>query len=438
MDRVRRRTWAGIVGSKRTGRAIRPSRSIRPVPRASWFAEDPPLARPLDDVQPYARFASPPVSVVASLGSSCASNECASNSQPSASTLGPLRSHEGGAGGTLVPSWMPIRTVRLALLAMFTGACPAPFGFLGSTLDFPTSGRLALPPAAYVPARLCETSNAEALPPLSLARVASWALPEEYQASGVAVSSDAKQLMVWTSRSSQILIRKEFREYEVTLVGLQGFLAAAFEDDTLIQVVDPYGKRIIRVSTRGTRLASWPLQGYRVLAAHRGEDTWFVALQESREDTVPIIVEVAPGVAREHHLPDSVGVSVRDVIHLTAHGGGVFVSTSRPPFRIVFVPGEPRTASDIRAIRDIELDSTRSWVALPILPLDRAYVQTIADLGSDRRLIRLIDCRGAEARTLELDAPIGFVASVPRHRILVSVDAVEGVQVAVYEWRWTR
>lgn len=69
-----------------------------------------------------------------------------------------------------------------------------------------------------------------------------------------------------------------------------------------------------------------------------------------------------------------------------------------------------------------------------MLSLDRGWIQTLADLRSDRRVIVVFDSTGAEVRRLEMDAPFGFVASSRDPQEVVALRALGKAELIFYRW----
>lgn len=289
---------------------------------------------------------------------------------------------------------------------------------------------------------------------LVLEQVAAVALPEDFPPSGAGVG-DNGDVIVWSAARSDLLLvdSKEAVTYlrfgsnepptaatfvgprgdvEV-LIGVTGRVATLRRDGTLV------GERI---------LMDWIDSG-KVYTAARSRSGWVVAIGDSMGRTVVVQEDngrhPASIIARfsdsEHtqRLPDSL---LRRAVHLTATEGGVLISQWWPPFPSVLVSPQGkrlstlRPASDAYALGIDSLDRRRAQVAMPALPLDRWFVQTLSDLRGDGRDLVLFDPDGNEIRRTSLNVPLALVASAPRANLLVAFRRTDIMELVKYRWRW--
>jgi len=93
------------------------------------------------------------------------------------------------------------------------------------------------------------------------------------------------------------------------------------------------------------------------------------------------------------------------------------------------------------------LDTTRSdlagrgafrprWVSTGWADLGSAFLQVVADLRSDRRLLFLFNSEGSLMRETVLDFPFGVLDTDIERRLLLAVRRPDGVELAVYSWSW--
>lgn len=76
--------------------------------------------------------------------------------------------------------------------------------------------------------------------------------------------------------------------------------------------------------------------------------------------------------------------------------------------------------------------------SLSVLELDQGYVQSLADLKSDKRYLVLYDLRGAPIRVSQVDAAFGLVSAVPGTRGALAFTELGGDRLLVYKWRWSQ
>ena len=78
----------------------------------------------------------------------------------------------------------------------------------------------------------------------------------------------------------------------------------------------------------------------------------------------------------------------------------------------------------------------RSWVGLAVIPLDRGFIQTLADPRSDRRLLVRYDETGNVAAVTELSVPVGFMDSRPELNLALGLRETDRKEILVYRWHW--
>jgi hypothetical protein len=123
---------------------------------------------------------------------------------------------------------------------------------------------------------------------------------------------------------------------------------------------------------------------------------------------------------------------------LAATPDGVLLTEAEPPFRtwrvrpegagVPFAPTGPGSP---------ESTGVQRWVSAPVLDLGDAMVQTLSDLGSDRRVLVLYDRHGREQRKTVLAVPMALVGITGDRRYLVGVRDLGRAEVVLYAWRFT-
>jgi len=81
-------------------------------------------------------------------------------------------------------------------------------------------------------------------------------------------------------------------------------------------------------------------------------------------------------------------------------------------------------------------DDPASYIAMPILPIGGGFVQTLADLGSDRRIMILYSAVGTILRTTAIDAPLALVAHSQASGRLLALRRAGSTEVVGYSWDW--
>jgi hypothetical protein len=83
-----------------------------------------------------------------------------------------------------------------------------------------------------------------------------------------------------------------------------------------------------------------------------------------------------------------------------------------------------------------ELAITTDWVALPLVEIGRAFLQTLVDPHSDGRRLIVFDSTGTIMQQSAIDGAIAFVAADSSNRVLFGARITTHAEIVVYRWRW--
>ncbi len=291
-----------------------------------------------------------------------------------------------------------------------------------------------------------DTAEAQPEPRLRLVETASWPPPDSFERSGVA-ASDAPNLLLWSRAVGQLILLTEKldqRRYGFLPDGVRPRFAALVGDSS-IEVIAEGSREIHRMSLAGgpteTRAIDAPES---IIAAARDADGW-IFLTRSPDGQLSLRRErwAQTGTRRSAGWVNGrkdgyamIAGAEEIVLTQTARPHAVRVFDKALRLRRSFQPGAdvlPRTQG--KAAAD---SSPALWTSLAAIPLDRGYIQTIADLASDRRIVVLYDEVGNSVRATDLKVALGFTASVPPRRLLFASRRLNTVEIVRYEWCWTR
>jgi hypothetical protein len=279
-----------------------------------------------------------------------------------------------------------------------------------------------------------------------LRQMAVFTLPDGFAITGITLGS-ADRLLIW-SVHPPCVFQLSAEEWQILGRGLLRHpISAAYGNDMgSIEIIDAALLQIIHFSADGHLAEQVGIYGLPDLsAATRSTDGWYV-LPGPRSD--PYVYRVDPD-GRAHRVA-AVPVSdawqadsTRAVLILSPDTDGVLLSSRFPPFSSVRVAHSgqvypfplPALASKLKDETDPAV-GRGIWVALPMLEGPAGYIQTYADLTSDRRVIAVFSTGGSLLREVTLEMPVGFQASLPRQSLLVGVTRLNAVEIRLYRWRW--
>jgi hypothetical protein len=215
---------------------------------------------------------------------------------------------------------------------------------------------------------------------------------------------------------------------------------AAFwnDEDRQLEVVDAGAGQVVSLTREGRVLGRWPLPLSGVGSAARTRTGWFVGVH-SPDKTYRVAAVGRRGHSEVLQLADS--DSYQDY-SLVADSARLLVWSMRRGFAVSVVEHgavsfvfRPDSIGAYKAVPDDTLDALR-WVALRPVPLDRGYLQVLADLKSDDRRLILYDRSGREVRRSRLDVAVGPVSSRPDHQTLLMARITNDQELIFYRWHW--
>ena len=202
----------------------------------------------------------------------------------------------------------------------------------------------------------------------------------------------------------------------------------------ILEVVtrDPPALHLVRTDDGRVERTTAFLDGV-LLKAARGTEGWYLLFQS----------EEGKGVLRLSS-GSYVDASASAGELTVGPDGRLWVTATRYPFSAETLWAGAGTQQALRP-REHLLDSLRAsagqpdfatWVSLPLVALDRGYLQSIADLASDRRLIVAYTASGHVLSEVVIDAPLGLLLGATEGPRVYGVRRTNGLEIVEYHYRW--
>lgn len=128
-----------------------------------------------------------------------------------------------------------------------------------------------------------------------------------------------------------------------------------------------------------------------------------------------------------------------DPVHLHVGQEGLVVSRVRPPFGGFLIDWSGRGATEFPPLIPPGASSAEElgkWIAMPVIGLDRGYLQSFGNPNSDRRVFSVKPALSSEARMTSMDVPLVFLAANPSSSVLVGALDLGRLELVGYRWRW--
>jgi hypothetical protein len=291
------------------------------------------------------------------------------------------------------------------------------------------------------------SASSQYLPVLHLEEVFHQALPADFTPAGITIDHLGR-LIAWSANDSGVLlIDQDGQQRQLRHSELRMPLALA-HTVTGVEVIDRNGGTLFRFDSDGEVRDSLSLSvDGELVAAVRTDSEWYVgvrglggALQiiSAVPDQITVSASVLGTIQRKG------GDGPYSATHIRVSEAGLIVSMGDPPFEVWTIRNghapERLLAVDLGEIlarADLDPATAHRWVGLPAVPLEGSIVlQTFADLGSDYRLLVLVEHERGVTRFRRIAAPIGFVDRVPESGLLFAVRRTVGFEIVGYSWRW--
>jgi hypothetical protein len=275
--------------------------------------------------------------------------------------------------------------------------------------------------------------------PLQLRQVQVHQFPDSLRLTGVAAGPEG-ELVTWSRLTGSVLWLRNGTWQSVGSGQLRRPIVAALPEHTgRMEVLDVGLGEILAYSPAGEIVQRTSFDTVpSVAAAARGVDDWYIVRDSigrkridriSDSGRVETIATLPRPVAGP---PDSTGVT------LSYAPAGLLVSHRSAPYRAYLVRNTGETIpfavpSGIMESRDDGHSPAATWAAFPVVPIPNGYLQTYADLTSDRRLVATYASDLRLLRSTPLDLPLTFHASSIDASTLIGFTRLSEVEIHVFE-----
>lgn len=305
-------------------------------------------------------------------------------------------------------------------------------------MRIPSSGLLAL--VAVLFGAPAGGVAQEGGPRLRLTEQFSTTIPDSLDVSSIAASEDGR-LLLWAPTRPVLTL---LRDGVISSIG-RGVVVvpagAAFvgrHGDT-VEVVDAVRSSLVAVSLADGNHVERPLVvPGTIYNAARSRIGWYVGSVDS-QGTYAVYHLAAGGATPVFRIPaDSLGDGAVRGAHLATEGDDVLVTQVHPPFASFRVGSDGKSSLSFLPVGGMTEPVGRPsrWFPLPIVPLGDGYLQVLADLAGDDRLLVTFDREGNVLRRANVSLPVGFVTSIPASRLLVGSRSIETREIVGYTWSW--
>lgn len=226
-------------------------------------------------------------------------------------------------------------------------------------------------------------------------------------------------------------------------ISTKDVVGAGYSDEAVTVFRAGDSPEIRRYSRSGRILASKPVLGAPdLLEAVRLKDDWYLLTVDEEGRATVSKVAATDSLARPLILLPPPYPGEAPQYQLRVGIGGLIVTMSSRPFTALEIPladDHPHRSIETALVDPAGLarGDFQGWQSLPLLSLDRGYVQVLADLHSDQRILVVFGPDGSQSRVQHLSVPFGLISSLPASKLLLGArDLGDTVQFVLYRWQW--
>lgn len=303
--------------------------------------------------------------------------------------------------------------------------------------------------AAFVIASIALSLGCEPEPSLVLEQVSSIAFPDSFSATGVR-SNRKGGFIAWARESGTIAIFDGPKSRSFVVDGALGVVGLGFDDQGVAEAMiessgthqGAYDVLLVSIPATALSTAVSVRVDARLLQAERSGSLWYMTTITPDSAIAVLRRDSAGGVQPIRIVRDvaHAGEGVRK-LHLSADSSELLLTFADAPFTVERIDSLGRRLVQSAPLLDervrIAIDSMPGaiWVSLPAVPLDRGYIQTIADLRSAQRILVLSGRDGNVVSARAFSVPLGFVESEISARRLCAVRTLDARELVCYRWQ---
>ena len=270
---------------------------------------------------------------------------------------------------------------------------------------------------------------------LVLNEVSSHPLPEQFNLVGLSSSED-DQIVIW-GREPNVVLRfnKTFVSDGEWLLPANVPPLSVWADVDRIEVVTSNPPAIHVFRDGETSGGSQPIAiDGAVREAARGREGWYVLWESPRTGALTVRF---PGEGESRVAPPYGGLTVDDRER-------VWLTEIRSPFSIYDLTDDDEASAvmqpETRTLESLLAESgakdASNWASVPVVVVEGGFIQTLADLASDRRIFIVYGPDGQPLSATPLGVPLGFVDSTKSPPRIYGARRTNILEIVEYAYGW--
>ena len=263
-------------------------------------------------------------------------------------------------------------------------------------------------------------------------------LPRDRLLTGAALSPSGDLVVARFARNRGVRLYGESTARDILVNEVDEAIGLEFLSEERLEVVDAASGHVLTTDTKGAVDSRRVLSGSRhATAAARTATGWILAIADS--DSTPSRLQL-PDEGRIW-VPDS---SYSRTLGLSGGRGEALVWQDSSPFRVwrIGVGAEwPPVAFEPVSVDWFDDDvasalgqSPTIWSVTSVVAVESGYVQTMANRGTDDRLLLWFNERGRFLRYARIQVPFGFVTAAANAPMILAIRTLNDSELVKYSW----
>jgi len=263
------------------------------------------------------------------------------------------------------------------------------------------------------------------------------ALPSDHLLKGAALSPSGDLVAAWFAENSGIRAYGGSAPRDLLVEEIGRAVGVEFLTNERFEIVDVASGEVVTADTAGVEYSRRDLRGSRqASAAVRTGTGWILAISDSNSTPSHVKLPQWSGT----WTPDS---TYTWTLGLSRDRKGALVWQSFSPFRAWRIGVEPEWTSE--EFEPVSADwfgdngaslreSPAIWSVTSVIAVGPGYVKTLANRGTDDRLLIWFDKDGQFRRSTSVTAPFGFVAAAAEAPVVLAMRTLNDSELVKYSW----
>ena len=258
------------------------------------------------------------------------------------------------------------------------------------------------------------------------------AVPDTFAPTGLELSANGT-IVAWSQETGKAF-RFDHKGGQRQLILPSGSqpVGGAISSNGIVEIFETKRASIYRFSSAGQLLNIQRTSVKSAYSAVKVSSSWFILQRLSGDTVVMLQYDTTGKKVTLHKAQLRAGEATSMTRGKDSHE--LLLANSRAPFAIKRLRLDSATIQVFNPRLPEAMEGPETWRALPLVAVKSGYIQTIADLLSDRRILVLYSPDGKTKAVRPLNAPIGMGAGNLSSSVVAAVRNLRAPEIVWYKW----